>query len=223
MTAVNKRILIWLTLAALLIGTLVWMFMPKPIAVDLSAVSTGQLVVTVNETAETRVRDTFVLSAPVAGHIGRIESEPGDQVVALESVLATIEPIDPGLLDVRSRAQAQAAVGAAEAAEKLAVANLASMTADIEFAQAEFKRIRQLRDEKMVSIRALDIASHDLKAAKAALATSVAALEVSRHELKRARAQLFSSADIQNTDNPANNVLVHAPVNGNVMRVLRVA
>lgn len=219
--ATKKRLLIWLFIAIVLATSLALLFRPKPVAVDLAAVTKGTLVVTVNETGETQVRDTFVLSAPVTGRMNRIEVESGDSVVANETVLATIDPIDPGLLDIRSRAQAQAAVGAAEAAERLAAANVAQAQADVEFNQAELDRARKLRAQQMIPVRELDIANHDYKAAKAALETSLAALTVSQHELERTRAQLLMPSDGQSSTTEETYISVQAPVDGSVLRILR--
>ena len=63
-------------------------------------VGRGPLVVTVDEEAETRVRDVFVLSAPVTGRLRRIEAEVGDRVIAGETLIAQIEPADPEFLDL---------------------------------------------------------------------------------------------------------------------------
>ena len=41
--------------------------------------SRGPLVVTVDEEGVTRVRDRFVVSAPLSGRVLRIELEPGDR------------------------------------------------------------------------------------------------------------------------------------------------
>ena len=67
MNTVWRRWVIWGVLAAILIAGLVYVFRPQPVLVDLATVVRGPLVVTVDEEGETRVRDVFVLSAPVAG------------------------------------------------------------------------------------------------------------------------------------------------------------
>ena len=62
-----------------------------------------------------RVRDVFVLSAPISGRALRIQAEVGDAVKANETLVAEIEPTDSTLLDPRSEAQAKADIRAAEA------------------------------------------------------------------------------------------------------------
>ena len=110
---VRRRLAFWLPLAAALIVVLVWLFRPEPVPVDLVTVMRGPLEVTVTDEGETRVRDVFVVSAPVPGFMRRIALEVGDPVTASETVIARIEPSDPAFLDERTAAEARAAVAAA--------------------------------------------------------------------------------------------------------------
>lgn len=221
MTATHKRFLIWFVLGAILAMSLLLLFWPRSVAVDLAAVTPGSLVVTIDEEGETRVRDTFVLSAPVAGRMSRIDAEVGDAVTASKTIVAEIEPIDPVLLDVRSLAQARAGVRAAEATEKLALASLSQSKAELEFANAELARAHKLREEKMISIHELDIAIRNAKTARAAMDTTAAALTVTRHDLERMRAQLLSPTDERTDQEQQAFITVRAPVNGQILRILR--
>ena len=115
MTATQRRGLLWGTIAASLVGALIYAFRPQAVAVDEVIVERGELVVTVDEEGETRIRDVFVISAPVTGWVKRIEAEVGDAVVAGATVVAEIEPIDPAFLDLRSETQAEADLKAREA------------------------------------------------------------------------------------------------------------
>jgi HlyD family secretion protein len=90
-------------------------FMPRPLAVELAPVSTGDLAVTVEEEGKTRVRERYVIAAPVAGHARRIELKVGHAVAAGQTV-AFIEPARAASLDPRSRAQAEAGLAAARSA-----------------------------------------------------------------------------------------------------------
>ena len=139
MNTVWRRWVTWGVLGAVLVAVLVYAFRPQPIPVDLATVVRGPLVVTADEEGETRVRDIFVLSAPVAGRVRRIEAEVGDAIVAEQTVVAEIEPIDPAFLDVRSEAQAQAALRAAEANRVLTETELVEAEAEFEFAGAELQ------------------------------------------------------------------------------------
>jgi HlyD family secretion protein len=201
----QRRIVFWGGLTALLLAFLVTAFWPQPVPVDFAAVERGRLTVTVDEEGETRVRDVFVLSAPVAGRARRIEIEAGDEVVAGETVVAEIEPVDPSLLDVRSERESEAAVRAAEA--------------EFEFAQRELARQRQLGQRGVASARDLDAAEKAFRTARAALENARAALLARSFEYDRARAQA-KRAEQSGKGEPLL-IPVHAPVSGRVLRVLR--
>ena len=94
-------------------------------------------MVSVSDEGETRVRDMYVVSAPVPGRMRRIDLEAGDTVVADKTVIARIEPSDPASLDVRSAAEARASVDAAAASRTHAAAQVRRAQAELEFAQSE--------------------------------------------------------------------------------------
>jgi len=106
MTLQRRRILFWGGISGALVAGIVFAFRPQAVAVDVHETSRGELVVTVDEEGMARVREVFVLSAPVAGFARRIEVHAGDAVVGGETVVAQIQPIDPSLLDVRSESEA---------------------------------------------------------------------------------------------------------------------
>jgi HlyD family secretion protein len=220
MNAAKRRVVFWAVLGAALAAGLVYAFRPQAVPVDLATVLAGPLVVTVDEEGETRVRDVFELSAPVTGRVRRIDAEVGDAVVAEQTAVAEIEPIDPTLLDVRSEAQAQAALRAAEANKALAEAELAEAQAEFEFAEAELKRARRLREAKTISERELDDATRRHKTTRATVATARSRLEVRQFELERARAQLMSPVHSQATHLDCKCVPLLAPVSGRILRVL---
>lgn len=220
MNAAWRRWILWGVLGAALAGALVYAFRPQPILVDLAEVARGPLVVTVDEEGETRVRDVFVLSAPVAGRALRIDAEAGDIVVAEQTVVAEIEPIDPAFLDVRSEAQARAALSAAEANKELAEAELVEAQAELEFATNELARARRLYRSKTISERDLDDAERRHKTGRAAVSTAKARLQVRVFELQRAQAQLVSPVHTQAAHGACECVPLLAPVNGKILRVL---
>ena len=74
-----KRFL-WFCVLAGIVAFVGYGFMPKPIPVDTASVSRGVLSVTVAEDGKTRVRDRFVISAPLAGRLHRIKVRAGDPV-----------------------------------------------------------------------------------------------------------------------------------------------
>ena len=116
-----RRIVTWLIVIAL-IGAIALSFRTQPIDVDGATVTRGPLEVTVNEDGRTRIREKYVISAPLAGQLQRVALNPGDPVKASETLLATILPTSPDLLDPRNRTAAEARVNAAEASVRRAAA-----------------------------------------------------------------------------------------------------
>src|SRR6266508_6862787 len=105
----NRRVLISAAVIAALIAAALW---PKTVTVDASAASRGPLIVTIDEEGMTRVRNRFVVSAPLSGRVLRIEFDPGD-VVKRGRVVARVRAEAPPLLDARTRAESAASVESA--------------------------------------------------------------------------------------------------------------
>jgi len=98
--------------AALGLGALLFLvFRTAPVRVESAAIARGRLLVTVDQEGETRVRDRFVVAAPIAGRVSRLTVEPGD-AVRQGDVVARMHPVP---LDPRTQAEAQAAVREADA------------------------------------------------------------------------------------------------------------
>lgn len=120
-----RRVVTW-GAAAVAVGLLLFVvFGPQPVPVDVAGVGRGDLQVTLDREGKTRVRDRYVVSAPVSGRVLRIELQPGDSVVAGKTVVATFLPGTSPLLDARTRTEAEARVRAAEAAVSKERASLA--------------------------------------------------------------------------------------------------
>jgi len=221
MKAHERRNLLWAILGGAVLLSLFLAFRPQALPVDVLTLESSDLVVTVDEEGETRVRDVFVLSTPVAGRMLRIEAEAGDDVIANESILAEIEPVDPGFLDFRSEAQAQAAIRSAQSATALAQAEVDQALAELEFARAELDRARELIIDNTISQRALDDAERLQKTTKATYTTKLAALQVKNFELERARAELLSPTQGRPAPGDCECIPVSSPVDGVILRVLQ--
>jgi HlyD family secretion protein len=157
-------------LAAL--AVLVYYWLPKPAVVETATVSKGPLEVTVEEEGKTRVRDRFVVAAPISGNLLRIDHEVGD-AIGKDEVIARIEPPDPALLDPRSREEAEAHLAAAVAQQRAADTAIVRATASLGVATREAERTRKLSDSGAVTITERErdelnekVAQADLAAAK---------------------------------------------------------
>src|SRR5512135_3362613 len=92
----------------------VWALMPRPISVETATVTRGKFVATVDEDGKTRVRERYVVGAPLSGRLSRVRLKVGDQV-GPEDVVAIIAPSPAPFLDPRTRREAEERLGTAEA------------------------------------------------------------------------------------------------------------
>jgi HlyD family secretion protein len=204
----NRHTRRWLPYAGALalIALIVAGLWPKPVPVETARVSRGTLRATVNEEGKTRIKQRYVISAPVTGQLRRIPFKAGAEVQAGQTVLAIIDPLSPALLDARARALA-------EARRDTAAANLEKSRATHKFTASELRRFEKLSAEKTVSIQEFEAAQmHEASAAKEEAASQSA--------LRQAEAEL---AEFSATDGGTNSVCapteVKAPVNGRILRV----
>ena len=143
---------------ALLLGLIVAGFWPRAVPVETGAVTRGALVVTVDEEGMTRVKNRYVVSAPVAGQLRRIEWKAGAPVEAGNTVLATLETSGADFLDARTQAQAEARVRASGASREAALAQRERAGAATKMFAADFERLKQLFAQKVLSAQEFDAA-----------------------------------------------------------------
>lgn len=208
---------LWIALGAVAVILLfVLASRPQPTLVETAVVSRGELAVVLPEEGETRVRDRFEVSAPVAGRILRIELEPGDPVIADETVLARFMPVAPTPLDSRASAEARASVEATRSALGRAEADEKRFRRELDFARAERERFSRLRADGVVSAEDLERAELAEQTAEEAARAAQFAVATTRAELQAARARLTGGIS------SGGEVLdLRSPVSGVVLRRLR--
>jgi len=219
MTPNKRRALLWSTLGLLLAVVLIWSFWPRAVAVDVATVVRAPMRVDVSDEGRTRVREAFQLSAPVSGRLLRIEKHAGDAVIGGKTVVADLLPTAPSFLDVRTRAQAESAVKAAEAARSLAAAEVTRARAELAFALSERTRAETLVQSESISRANLERAQLAYNTAAAQLATSLAALRVKESDLVTAKALLIDPTTAA-AERDRGAIPLVAPVSGRILRVL---
>jgi HlyD family secretion protein len=199
--------------AVLVVGAIAAVaFWPDAIAVDVVVVGRGPMQVTIDEEGETRVRDRFVLSAPVAGRLRRIELEPGDAVTKGAAV-AGLVPADAPLLDPRLRAELSAAVDASRAALLQSQAERDRAAANLVRARDVLRRRDQLVEAGAVSREDFEAARVDVQTSEGALRAAEAAVTQARHQVDLAQARLQSPAS-----SGTRTIELRAPVDGVVLK-----
>lgn len=211
-----KRFAMLAAIASLLVG-IVWALLPQPIEVETAVVSRGPFEETILEDGKTRVRERYVVAAPLAGTLLRVGLKPGDAVAAGATV-AEILPNRAPLLDARARQEAEQRLGAAEATEARAVAALAGATAARAQALNDAVRTRALAARDVVARSRLEHDELALTTAERELEAATAARHAAAHEVAAARAVLFMDTPAVGTA-PA--WPVQTPVASRVLRVMQ--
>jgi HlyD family secretion protein len=204
-----------LVVALFVAGILAAALWPDTIEVDIARATRGPLDVTIDEEGETRVRERFVVSAPVAGRLQRIELEPGDRVARGKTVLARLMPAPPALLDARTQAELSAAADAARAALGQMEAERSRGQAALERAQAALKRQQELAQAGLIP-------PEELETAQTARRTAQEALRAAEFSVARAQFELTSArARFQQPVSGGRLVDIVAPVDGVVLKRFR--
>ncbi|MHC1763543.1 MAG: efflux RND transporter periplasmic adaptor subunit [Verrucomicrobiia bacterium] len=192
--------------AILLVALIVVGLWPQPIPVETARAQTGALRATVNEEGKTRIKERFLVAAPTPGHLRRTPLEAGDKVERGCTIVAVVDPLPPVLLDVRSRAQAEAVRDAARA-------SLEKARAAHRFAKSELERFEKLFADGAVSVQEFE----PVQWRETAAARDVVTAE---SELRRAEAELAQfETDPNSAAASRSPTEILAPASGRVLRV----
>ncbi|NVJ99219.1 MAG: HlyD family efflux transporter periplasmic adaptor subunit [Alphaproteobacteria bacterium] len=218
MAAPRARTILFGMMGLVVVAFLVVAFQPEPVAVDAGTVRLGPMQVTIADDGRTRVRELYVVSAPVAGRLLRIDPEVGDEVIANETEIATLLPSGPAFLDERRQKEARAAVEAAKAALEFASAEVSRVQAEVDYAQSEIRRTEALVKSNTASPAALDRAQLSYRTALAKLETARSSVRMRRADLAVAEAALTEPGSEQREVSGI--VKIKAPIDGAVLTLL---
>lgn len=179
----------WIAAGLVLVATIVIAWLPKPVPVDVVPARRGPLIVTIDEAARTRVKDRFVISAPLGGNVMRLELRPGDRVKA-NDVLARIIPMASSLLDARTRAEAEARVALSRAGLKQAEASLNRARLTHERAVHDLEVATKLAESKVVARDERDRAEVEARVRAEELASARFAVQMANHQVSMAETAL---------------------------------
>ena len=213
---VVRRLITW-TLGLGLIGAIGYGLRTRPIEVEIGAVTRGPLTVHVVEEGKTRIRNRYIVSAPVAGQMKRVPLKNGDVVKANETVLTTVEPAISPLLDPRAKAEAEARLQATEAAKLKAGQSLDMAHTAEKFALQNWDRAKKLTQAKSISDTDRDNAERDYEMRLRETRAAEFAVKVAEYEFAQAKATLMQITT------PGNSTVIEvkSPVSGYVLRVMQ--
>jgi HlyD family secretion protein len=211
--------LVWGVIALAVAAALVVVFRPAPVEVEVAPVVRGAFERTIDEDGKTRVRERYVVSAPLAGRVLRSNLKAGDAVKAGD-VIATLMPAAPALIDARAEQELRERLGAAEAAHARANAEVERARVALEQSRGELSRATQLADQGFTSPQALERNQRDVELKVKEQKSAEFEREAARHEVGVARAALTRSQVAWSRPSARQWALV-APVAGRVLRVVQ--
>ncbi|NBO65267.1 MAG: HlyD family efflux transporter periplasmic adaptor subunit [Acidobacteria bacterium] len=215
----KQQILLWLT-GAIMVGAGVLITLrPRPVEVEVATIGEGELVTAISAEGRTRVRDRFIVAAPVTGRLRRIELHRGDKV-KVDQAVALIDPVPLNPLDPRQSGVAEARLAAAEAAQREAEALISREQASLNQARRELRRGELLVESGDLPRQELERISSNATAGEQLLIAAQARSRITAAEVEAARSALRSlSTEIG--PNPTTAALsVRSPVAGSVLRLL---
>ncbi len=211
------RVVIALGLLASIAGV-AWLLMPRPIPVETATITRGRFVASIDEDGKTRVRERYVVAAPLAGRLTRVALKAGDKVASDEVIANIVPPLAP-LLDPRSHREAEERLGTAEAARERSKAVVERARAQADQARIDLDRTRTLAAQGAATVQALERAELLQRVADRDLRAAEFQDHAAEHELAQAKALLARYQD--GTDAPIERWTIAAPVSGVVLRVLQ--
>lgn len=187
-----------------------------PIEVDTAEVVEAPLLVTINDEGETRVRDMFVVAAPINGRLLRVDLEAGDQVVAGQTVVARMMPAQPDFQNPRSEAEIRAHVRALQANVRSSAARISQAQAERALAAANFERTDAIFKRGFATKTAHDAARAARDSSVAQVTEALQALETAQFDLKAAQASLMGPSFSNSRGNALD---ITSPESGSILRV----
>jgi HlyD family secretion protein len=176
----------------------------------------------VSDDGVTRIKERYIVSAPLAGRMSRVELHAGDPVVAGETTITVIEPTDPALLDPRAEAEALARVAAARAARRAAEPLHAQARVAVEYTAADLQRARDLAPSRAMSHEQLDAAERAWKTAVEVEKAAAERVQITQYELLLAEAALLRTRPTDGSGRPEDwRMEIRSPVGGRVLRLLK--
>ncbi|MFM1990147.1 MAG: hypothetical protein RJA99_3104 [Pseudomonadota bacterium] len=212
----RTTLLISAAAGAAALALLAWAFAPRPVSVESVRADRGRFEQTIDEDARTRLRERYVVGAPLAGRLARIALREGDEVAA-DAVVAMLTPALSPLIDERTLGALQSRIEATEAGVLRAAARVERARAVLAQARGEAERSAQLAQKGFVSPTRLETDRLALAAAQADLQAAEQERHVATHDVDQARAALGTARGGRG----GRPFEVRSPVAGRVLRIVQ--
>jgi HlyD family secretion protein len=197
---------------AALVVLLTWMLRPTPVVVEFAAAAEGALELTVRDEGETRVRDRYIVTAPVPGYLARLSLQEGQPVEAgTEIAHLSVLP-----LDERARAQATATLEGARDTQRTAAAMVVQSRATLAQARRDAARAATLVGAGASAREALEQAELSVALREKEMEAADFRAQAAAHDVETARAALLTDDGGRGR---ARDVIIRSPAQGKVLRI----
>ncbi len=202
----GRRGILWGAAGLAAVAFLALTLRPKPIPVETAAAARGTLRVTIDEEGRTRVRDRYVVVAPVAGRVARITLDEGAPVTrGMIVARLSAAPLDP-----RAREQAAARVRGAEDAEQATAAAVSGARAALAQATRTRARAESLFAKRLLSPEQREEAALAETTAVRRFQAADFTAQAAAHDVEQSRAALTGTGGV---------LPLVSPVQGRVLRI----
>lgn len=201
------------------VALVAWAFAPRPIEVEVSGVVKAPFQTTIDEDGKTRLRERYLVSAPLAGRLSRVTLREGDRVEA-GAVVAELTPMLSPMLDERTQRELQARLAVAQAQHDRVKVRGDAARIGLQQAKNDATRAEELATQGFVSLTKLEANRLAVDAAEKEVDAAGQERRVAEHEVAQARAALSA---LQGPQHGTRSFSVRSPVGGRVLRVLQVS
>jgi len=195
------------------LALLVWMLSPTPVQVELVSAAEGAFELTVRDDGETRVRDRYVVTAPVPGYLTRLSLQEGQPVEAGTE----IAHLDVLPMDARTRAQATAALEGARDHQRTAAAMAVQAREALAQARRDGARVAELVRAGATSREALEQAEVRVTSRAKEMEAADFRSQAAAHDVEAARAALLPENEGGSAH--ARHLVIRSPAAGRILRI----
>jgi HlyD family secretion protein len=210
----TRKLMALLAAVVAAIGLAVVLFAPDPLRVESAVIAQGPLQVTVSNQGYVRAHDKYVIAAPVAAGVERIDLHEGDAVTKGQTV-ASLRPLP---LDARQRDEAIAKVKAAQALAREAELRTGRAETDLRLAASERRRVEELVRNGFMSVQTSEKAVALEQAALVEWDAARSRRQAALAEVKAAQAVL-SALRAANSGATVGKIQLTSPVSGYAIKV----
>jgi HlyD family secretion protein len=209
-----RRLATIVLLGLAVVALLVYLLRPTVLDVETAVVTRGPLRETIDAEGKTRVRDRFVIAAPVTGHLQRLTVREGTSI-ARGQIVASIAPLP---LDEATRRQAEARLASAAAIASEATARVAQARAAADQARRVLQRRDALLAAGAVSPESREQLALESRARDDDLAAADARARSAIEDVNAARAALVGT-----NASRGGKIVIRSPTTGTVLRIPEVS